>query len=327
MQHESPKETEPTGKSLLLSSFAEFWSLIEPLLLAVRPRRVCEVGVGQGEFTALLIEFCKKNACRYVGIDSRVKGLDVLQSNAASAEFLHGSSLSVLPTLAPQDVYFIDGDHNYFTVSNELKLILQRPDRWPLVILHDVGWPWGRRDQYCSPESISEAFRHAHSAKLGAAPGRHELGFDGFSGETSAYSYSASLHEGGLRNGVLTAVEDFIREQPGGEWRVVIVPVVFGLAVLYAPAHGSPELRELMEQLTGAVTPLRPLLELLERNRIDLVLTHLRGVKDSAAIHADYKALAEHELKLRAEYDRLLEHANALQKAYDALKAAAGLRK
>jgi len=260
MQHESPKETEPTGKSLLLSSFAEFWSLIEPLLLAVRPRRVCEVGVGQGEFTALLIEFCKKNACRYVGIDSRVNGLDVLQSNAASAEFLHGSSLSVLPTLAPQDVYFIDGDHNYFTVSNELKLILQRPDRWPLVILHDVGWPWGRRDQYCSPESISEAFRHAHSAKLGAAPGRHELGFDGFSGETSAYSYSASLHEGGLRNGVLThrlmAVPDTHADLRLGLTRAQLVGVLFG-----GPLDGID-----VDGDTGVLARVTAVVELPDRN-------------------------------------------------------------
>jgi hypothetical protein len=300
----SPPATEPNGERLLLSSLAEFWSLIEPLLLSARVRSVCEVGIGDGEFTKVLLKFCQENACRYAGMDSRVNGLALQQEPVSDVEFFHSSSLAALPKLAPHDAYFIDGDHNYYTVSQELKLILPAPDCWPLIFLHDVCWPWGRRDQYCAPEMIPEAFRHPHSATLGVTPGRAALGPGGFSGATSAYPYSAAEHEGGPRNGVLTAVEDFIRDQPGGEWRVVVVPVVFGLGILYAPERCSSELRAGMETLEKTIAPLMVLLESLERNRNALFLSHLQNLRDLDAIHRDYEALAKHEIALRAEYDR-----------------------
>ncbi len=77
-----------------------------------------------------------------------------------------------------------------------------------------------------------------------------------------------------------------------------------------------------METLAQAVSPLGSLLESLEHNRTALFLTHLQNLQDLAAIHADYQALAKHEISLRAEYDRLFQHTSALQKAYDGLRAA-----
>ena len=51
-------KSEPAHQSapLLLSSLAEFWSLLEPLLEAERARTMCEIGLGNGEFTARLLE-------------------------------------------------------------------------------------------------------------------------------------------------------------------------------------------------------------------------------------------------------------------------------
>ena len=44
----------------------------------------------------------------------------------------------------------IDGDHNYYTVSEELRLIAERARTAPLPLLlfHDVCWPHARRDDY-----------------------------------------------------------------------------------------------------------------------------------------------------------------------------------
>src|ERR1700679_13766 len=91
------KQPEPPGERLLLSSLAEFWSLIEPLLLVTRPATVCEVGIGKGEFTALLLKFCQRNSCRYSGVDARANGSAMQPDTAAPAEFFQGSSLLVLP--------------------------------------------------------------------------------------------------------------------------------------------------------------------------------------------------------------------------------------
>ena len=52
------------------------------------------------------------------------------------------------------DVVVIDGDHNYYTVSEELRLIGERAPGadLPLLLFHDVCWPHARRDDYFAPE-------------------------------------------------------------------------------------------------------------------------------------------------------------------------------
>jgi hypothetical protein len=76
--------------------------------------------------------------------------------------------------------------------------------------------------------------------------------------------------EGGPRNGVLTAVEDFLEETPGLVHR--IVPCVFGLGFLYASA--APWAAALDAYL--APYDRSPLLARLEANRIAMYLQILR---------------------------------------------------
>lgn len=301
------------GERLLLASLADFWSLIEPLLKAAAPKSICEIGIGHGEFTALLLDFCRQTGCRYSGIDPAADPALLQRFATPNVQVFNTSSLSVLAGLLAEDVYFIDGDHNYHTVINELKLVLQRENHWPLVILHDVGWPWGRRDHYCSPETIPQAFRHPYSTSLGVMPGRNELGPGGFSGDASDYKYGAAEHEGGPRNGVLTAIEDFLHEQKNDEWKLLLVPSIFGLAVLCATKKCAPALSEQFARLESSVGPLRGFLDLLEQNRIHLFLTYLRHITELNTIHDNYSKLAQ-------AYQALDKHAEALLGSYRALE-------
>lgn len=323
--HEIPKADKATPR-LLLSSLAEFWSLIEPALAVAKPKMVCEIGIGQGEFARLLLNFCANNHCRYTGIDPALDAsAEYFQNADAKKELFREPSLKVLAKLPPQDVYFVDGDHNYFTVLEELRAICKR-NHGPLIFLHDVCWPWGRRDHYCAPDLVPEEFRHAHSTDLGVVPGRSELAQVGFSGETSEYKYGAALHDGGPRNGVLTAAEDFLKEQPTQKWKLVIVPVIFGLGILYLPERcTSPAVEQIM-RIEKSVAPLKTILELLERNRGDLFQEHLTKMRDLATIHGHYTRLKQayeslnmHSKDLLANYNALLQHTNSLQSAYEDL--------
>jgi len=307
---------------ILLSSLAHFWCLIEPLLKAAAPKSVCEIGIGKGEFTRVLLDFCARNDCRYCGIDPAAHPALIQNLKVdGNAQFFQRPSLSALTGLLAQDVYFIDGDHNYHTVINELKLVLHRENHWPLVILHDVGWPWGRRDHYCSPESIPQAFRHPYSTTLGVLPGRAELGPGGFSGEASDYKYGSASHDGGPRNGVLTAVEDFLQQTGCKEWKFLFVPSIFGLGILCAPEKCARGVAAEFLRLERTVAPLRPFLELLERNRIELFLTYLRHISELNAIHDDYSKLAHAYGDLDKHARALLEHSDALLASYRALEA------
>ena len=326
-QPQPPPDETASGR-LLLSSFADFWSLIEPLLEAAAPKTICEIGIGQAEFARVLADFCAKRNCRYTGIDTALdKQAESLRNQAkAHAEFIREPSLTALAKLPPQDVYFVDGDHNYYTVLEELRLIQKASGQRPVIFLHDVCWPWARRDHYCAPDLIPEKFRHPHSTSLGVMPGRNNLGPGGFSGETSSYKYAAAEHEGGPRNGVLTAIEDFLKEQTTGEWKLIIVPVIFGLGILYAPEKNTASVQHQMAHLEISLEPLKPVLQLLERNRVELFLDHLTKLDDLGSIHRHYTRLLKayeslnmHSTALLASYNALLQHTNALQAAYDDL--------
>ena len=72
----------------------------------------------------------------------------------------------------------IDGDHNYFTVASELELIGARAagPGMPLLLLHDVGWPLGRRDSYHAPDRIPDEHRQPLARDAFLVPGDPGVG-------------------------------------------------------------------------------------------------------------------------------------------------------
>jgi hypothetical protein len=126
-----------------------------------------------------------------------------------------GLSLEVIPKLSEAfDCILIDGDHNWFTVFNELQEIEKRKllKDGGTIFFHDIGWPYGRRDLYYQPETIPNEFRHPY-ARQGIVNGKSEL--SATSGQNGAFCNATK--EGGERNGVLTAIEDF-RKQATNEY-------------------------------------------------------------------------------------------------------------
>ena len=161
----------------------------------------------------------------------------------------HGSSsLEALAAIPEIDAALIDGDHNWHTVSAELGLLAEGATRanapLPLVLAHDAGWPYGRRDMYYDPHSIPAEHRH-DAARAGIAPGRSKLGSPGI----NAHLWNATT-EGGPRNGVLTAIEDFVEGYPE-QCELLVIEGWHGLAVLASSARleAAPELRAQLERL------------------------------------------------------------------------------
>jgi hypothetical protein len=197
--------------------------------------------------------------------------LEQLAKNRSDLELARATSIEALQTIPLPDAIIIDGDHNYFTVSEELRLIGERaagPDL-PLLLFHDVCWPHGRRDDYYTPELIPEEARQPLAGGAGGIfpgePGLHPGGLP--------YARSAA-REGGPRNGVLTAVEDFVAERDA--LRLVVVPVFFGFGVVWhLEAPWSDDLARILDPFDR-----NPLLERLEANRVHhLAQGHARLVE------------------------------------------------
>ncbi|MBW3650850.1 MAG: class I SAM-dependent methyltransferase, partial [Actinobacteria bacterium] len=236
--------TEP-DVPLLIHSLAEFRDLIFASLEAADARQVVEIGGEDGTFTRELVAWGRSRGAKVVCIDPSPRdSLEELARADESLSLVREPSVDALTSLPPCDAYLIDGDHNYFTVRKELQLIAAAaPEgRFPLVFLHDVGWPCGRRDQYYNPDLIPPEDRHEYTWDRGVVVGHPGVVEGGFRGEGA---FAAAVREGGPRNGVLTAVEDFRRERPALSFHVV--PAIFGLGVIFDPSRPFGErLEELL---------------------------------------------------------------------------------
>lgn len=248
---------------LLLHSLATFRREILGSLDIANPRRIVEIGSESGGFTAELEAWASRSDAVVVSIDPLPAPLTVeLAESSPHLEVVAAASPEALEGLESAQAYVVDGDHNYATVSAELGHALAGGDD-ALVILHDVGWPWARRDLYYAPERLMPAQRHEYSFRGGVKPGRTELRPDGFRG---GGNFACAEREGGPRNGVLTAVEDFMGVHSG--LRFIRIPCVFGVGFLY------PEAASWADRLTAFLEPFKesPLLQTLEQNRIALFL-------------------------------------------------------
>lgn len=249
---------------LLLHSLREFQDILLGLMDAVEARSVVEVGVEDGGFSAALSAWAAVDGRRHVGIDPAPSqaARDIFETS--DSQLYLSTSLHMLARLPGADAYVLDGDHNYFTVLGELSAIaamrpLDRP--FPLVILHDVGWPCGRRDFYYDPQQLPAEAVHPYSYDLGVKLDRPSAQPGGFRGEGN---FAVALQEGGPRNGVLTAIEDFRRDQPGLFYTEI--PCIFGIGIL-ADARLEAKLMPVLSAFAN-----NPLLAKMERNRLELYL-------------------------------------------------------
>ena len=273
------------------TSMAHHADLMVPCLDAVSARSIIEVGAYAGDLTRLLVDWAAAAGARVAAIDpSPQEALERLADDREELELIRRTSFDALPDVELADVVVIDGDHNYFTVTRELELIEQRAagGGLPLLLFHDVCWPHARRDDYFAPEDIPAESRQLIAGDGGGLfPGDHGLRKDGV-----PYPKSAA-REGGPRNGVLTAVEDFVDARD--DLRLVVVPAFFGFGVLWS--RSAPWAAE-VEAIVGPWDR-HPLLERLEANRVHhLAQAHAPQVRvwELQNREASYRQLLERML-------------------------------
>jgi hypothetical protein len=275
-----------------LGNLAELWLGV---LDAAGARSVVEVGAYAGDTTRILLDWAQHSGARIIAIDPDPQpSLEELAQANPALELIRARSLEALATLGRTDAVILDGDHNYYTVSEELRLIGEGTADLPLVICHDAAWPHGRRDAYYAIEQIPEEYRQptADGGRLFPGdPGIHDSGL-------AFYHHRLAVREGGPRNGVLTAIEDFVRSRP--ELQLASVPAFFGLAVVW------PRDAAWAEGVAAAVAPFddNPVIARLEANRVEnLARAEVEGGYDPASLQKRWNgssALLEQLLASRA---------------------------
>lgn len=254
-------------------SLVHLAEVIVPCLDAVGARSVVEVGAYAGDLTRVLTDWAAGHGARVWAIDpSPQEALEELAGDREELELVRQTSLEALPQIPLADVVVIDGDHNWYTVTEELRLVAERAGggALPLLLFHDVCWPHGRRDDYFAAGQIPEEYRQPIAEGGGLFPGVRGVRPGGL-----PYR-GAAAEEGGPRNGVLTAVEDFVAGRDDLE--LAIVPLFFGLGAVWQ--RDAPWAQALADTL--APWDRNPLLERLEANRVlHLAVAHFQFVEAS----------------------------------------------
>lgn len=252
-------------------------------------RSVLEIGSYEGDLTADLLDWAKGSGARVAGMDPLPP--DKLKELAAARpelELIERTSLDHLASLEElPDAIVIDGDHNYYTLSEELKAIAAKAEggEMPLLLFHDVLWPHERRDTYYAPERIPEEHR---PKEIG-----HNIGLAPDNPGISEYGLPfvwAAVEEGGPGNGTMTAIEDFLAGRPG--LRLAVVPAFFGFGVVW------PEDAPWAETVATTIGPFdrNPVLERMEHNRVDHLVANQARARELEALH---KRVARQEALLR----------------------------
>jgi len=190
-------------------------------------KRVCEIGAFKGASTD---EFLKLPITSYTIVDPCLDAdLALKYAGDARVTVRKCNSVDALPDLqGTYDCILVDGDHNWYTVISELRLIQQRSLLRPggIAFFHDVEWPYGRRDMYYQPNTIPPEYRQEYESK-GIIRGRSQLADNGGLNQ----EFCNAVREGGPRNGVLTAIEDFVAERPS-EYVFSRIRAQYGLGIL-----------------------------------------------------------------------------------------------
>ena len=268
---------------LLIHSMAEFSPLILPCLDEAKALSINEIGSEFGGMSRILAERCEAQGGRLTCIDPEpAPGFAEWASGLNHVDHRAQPSLEALSDCPAADAWFVDGDHNYYTVFHELSAIdaIQAEAGKPLLaFLHDVSWPCARRDFYYAPERIPAGWRHPHSydagVRLDSGDTFVERGLRGMG------QFAVALHAGGERNGVLTAVEDFLKEADSDARPLyyVHVPAVLGLGIIFdASADWSGALAEFLLPYHAS-----PLIARLEAARLRNYLEVIEGQDRTAA--------------------------------------------
>jgi len=253
-----------------------FAPLIGRLLHAVGPGVVIEVGADKGDFTRELLTWAAGGQTEVIAVDPEPAPELLELEQRSELRLVREPSPDALAGLPSPDAIILDGDHNHYTLSRELRAIANRSGDTglPLTLIHDISWPHARRDTYYTPDRIPEEHRQPLAHDVLVSPG--------VAGTTSVgvgFEWAAA-HEGGPRNGVLTAVEEFIAERSGV--RLATLPAFFGLGVIWAQeAPWASPVAEIVGPWDGS-----PLLARLEEIRLAQIIDRTRLNRQQAVLRS-----------------------------------------
>lgn len=157
-----------------------------------------------------IFEYCDNDSKSCIAID---------QNDGHTIDYIHDYPLNTLKDLNNYEAIFLNDDPNWYTVYNELNIIKKSNEEFPLVFICHNIFPHKRRDSYIDPEIIPKEFVNDFSKMLD------------YNGINIRDDYYHAVEENTSKNGVLTAIEDFLDENKS--IGVMDFKLTNGITILY----------------------------------------------------------------------------------------------
>ena len=248
-------------------SVINYWCLIEVVNEVANIGSICEIGSDLGTTSKHLMKYAMDHGLPCYIVDPKVpESLDQFANELIS--ICRTSSVEFLRDAPRCDLYIVDGDHNYWTVSRELAAIAGHAggERPLVVVMHDTSWPCARRDSYYAAGRVPEPRAHRFDSGLNLQDQTLNDGQSYPGGDVFAWGEEYGVPEGG----VLTAIEGSPLSDENRWWRLAI-PSFYGVMILVEKAQLGPTGLKRLEQLMSATRILAPLLAIQEANRLRLL--------------------------------------------------------
>lgn len=255
------------------TGFSLFWiDIVKPLLCKLNAKHLLEIGAETGEHTRLLLEYCSGYDANLTIIEPVIRPeLRDIIVNLDYIKLFAGKSQTVLPEINfSVDAVFLEGDLNYCAVHHDLleieKISRRQSIPFPIVFARSLSWPYARRDMYYDPKGMPAECRHDYD-RMGITPWSPRL-HEGMIN----FPYANAKKEGGYKNGVRTAIEDFVKDSEL-KLRLFTLPVNYGLGIIYTE---NSQVDEFVKNNLFLSQALRLFLETCELARLNEIIHRLK---------------------------------------------------
>lgn len=268
-----------------------------------------------------ILKFCISSKSDLTAIDSKID-LETFKEDLCDElnDYMEGhlkyhndKCLSVLPNLESFDAIFINDDPNWYTVYNELNIIKKLNSSFPLVFVCNNKYPHKRRDFYTNPEDIPEEYKNECCIDL---PIVYEEGSkikrtmikDGF---------CHAIYKDTPKNGVLTAIEDFLAENKS--LTLLDINPLDGVSLIYKSSNiVDIRINKILEEKIESEYAFGDLLDKVIEN--NLLLRHIRGMnllKDDLVRVEEFKTQIEEKDSILKEYENKIDLYNTQMQYHD----------
>jgi len=291
--------------------------IIPTFLSRFKVKKVLAIGLSNKLIANEIIGFCINNQALLCAIDSEINVCDLIKESYKSHdidEYINGNvkhfkegSLDILPNLEPFDAVFINDDPNWYTVYNELDLIKKNNSNFPLVFVCNNKYPHKRRDSYINPDNIPNEYKNECCNELPIIfeegnEIKHAMVSDGF---------CHAIYQNTPKNGVLTAIEDFLKENPS--LKLLDINPFEGITLIYNDTSiAYIRVDKIFSEEKSKEYNLGEFSDKFIEN--NLLLNHVVGInliKEDIDRINEYKSEIEDQNSLLEDYENRIEISNA----------------